>query len=58
MDAEVLSKKYKEAYEKLTPEQIAEAKRKIVRLEELGFFYLCGCSMGEPDVSSAEETED
>ncbi len=55
MDAKELSKKYKEAWGKWTPEQIAEAERKITKLEELGFFMLCGCSIEEPDAITTEK---
>lgn len=49
MDAKELSIQMKEAFETITKEQQEEAEKTVQKLEEKGFFLLCGCSVGEKD---------
>lgn len=52
MDAKELSKQMKEAAGKITPEERKEAEKIMKKLEEHGFFLLCGCSAGEKNRSA------
>ena len=52
MDAKELSKQMREAAGKVTLEERKEAEKIMKKLEEQGFFLLCGCSAGEKNRSA------
>ena len=58
MDAKELSKQLREAAGKITPEERKEAEKIMQKLEERGFFLLCGCSAGEKNRSDNGQKKD
>lgn len=41
-----------------TPEELAQAQADMDKLEEMGFFHLCGCSREETNLPTDGQTKD
>ena len=58
MDAKELSKQLNEAAGKITPEERKEAEKIMQKLEEQGFFLLCGWEAGEKNRGGNGQKDD